>query len=148
MLEKLLKEENCIIRDSVSDWKDAIRVSLEPLIKQGYCTREYEQAVFDSTAEYGPYYVLTDNMALVHATNEKGVNETQMAVTVLKKPVRFLEDGADVQILIAFAALDGTAHMAGMVAVLGLFGDNNRSNDVINAKSGKEIYDMFIESEQ
>ena len=99
MIENLLKEENCVIVDRVQDWKDAVHVSLERLIEQGYCTEEYEKAVFDSTAEFGPYYVLTDNMALIHATNKVGVSKTQMAVTVLREPVQFEEDGADVQIL-------------------------------------------------
>ena len=86
-----------------------------------------DQAVFDSTAEFGPYYVLTDNMALIHATNKVGVNKTQMAVTVLREPVQFEEDGADVQILIALCAVDANAHIDGMATVLKLFGDDDRS---------------------
>ena len=54
MIENLLKEENCVIVDRVQDWKDAVHVSLERLIEQGYCTDEYEKAVFDST-EYWPW---------------------------------------------------------------------------------------------
>lgn len=143
MIENLLKEENCVIRDRVEDWKEAVHVSLERLIEQGYCTAEYEQAVFDSTAEFGPYYVLTDNMALIHATNKVGVNKTQMAVTVLREPVQFEEDGADVQILIALCAVDANAHIDGMATVLKLFGDDDRSEDVLAAKSCKEVFEIF-----
>ena len=143
MIENLLKEENCVIVDRVRDWKDAVHVSLERLIEQGYCTDEYEQAVFDSTAEFGPYYVLTDNMALIHATNKVGVAKTQMAVTVLREPVQFEEDGADVQILIALCAVDANAHIDGMATVLKLFGDDDKSDDVIAAKTGKEIFEIF-----
>lgn len=145
MIENLLKEENCVIRESVKDWKEAVHVSLERLIEQGYCTEAYEQAVFDSTAEYGPYYVLTDNMAMVHATNKIGVNETQMAVTVLREPVRFEEDGADVRILIALCAVDANAHIDGMATVLTLFGDDDKSEDVLAAQTGKEVYDIFMQ---
>ena len=143
MIENLLKEENCVIVDRVQDWKDAVHVSLERLIEQGYCTEEYEKAVFDSTAEYGPYYVLTDNMALIHATNKVGVFKTQMAVTVLREPVQFEEDGADVQILIALCAVDANAHIDGMATVLKLFGDDDKSEDVLAAKTGKEIFEIF-----
>lgn len=146
MIENLLKEENCTIRESVKDWKEAVHVSLERLIDQGYCTGEYEQAVFDSTAEFGPYYVLTDNMALIHATNKVGVNQTQMAVTVLREPVQFEEDGADVQILIALCAVDANAHIDGMATVLTLFGDDDKSDEVLAAKTGEEIFRIFKEN--
>ena len=102
-----------------------------------------ENTFFDSTAEFGPYYVLTDNMALIHATNKVGVAKTQMAVTVLREPVQFEEDGADVQILIALCAVDGNAHIDGMATVLKLFGDDDKSDDVIAAKTGKEIFEIF-----
>ena len=146
MIENLLKEENCTIRESVKDWKEAVHVSLECLIDQGYCTGEYEQAVFDSTAEFGPYYVLTDNMALIHATNKVGVNQTQMAVTVLREPVQFEEDGADVQILIALCAVDANAHIDGMATVLKLFGDDDKSDEVLAAKTGEELFRIFKEN--
>lgn len=146
MIEQLLKEENCRILEGARDWKDAVYVSLEPLIRQGYCTEEYVQAVYDATDEYGPYYVLTDDLALIHASNKVGVNQTQMAVTVLKEPVHFTEDGPGVRILVALAAIDGNAHVDGMAAVMGLFGDDDKSEDILNAPDGKTIYDLFVSS--
>ena len=143
MIQDLLKEENCRILPGVKDWKEAIHVSLEQLIDGGYCTAEYEQAVLDSTAEYGPYYVLTDNMALIHATNKVGVNRTQMAVTILKEPVQFSEDGAGVQILIALAAVDHNSHIDGMAAVMELFGDEDHSEEMIAAEDAHTVYEMF-----
>ena len=89
MLSYLLKEENCFIKESVKDWKEAIHVACESMIEQGYCTQEYEKAIFDSTEEYGPYYVLCENLALIHASNHSGVNETQMAVTLLRMGIMF-----------------------------------------------------------
>ena len=91
-MKTLLKQENCFIRQNVEDWKDAIHVACKPLVEQNYCTEEYVQAVFDSTEQYGPYYVLCENLALIHASNKAGVNETQMAITVLKEPVKFKPD--------------------------------------------------------
>ena len=144
MIEKLLKEENCRILEGVKDWKDAVYVSLEPLIRQGYCTEEYVQAVYDATAEFGPYYVVTDNMALIHASNKVGVNQTQMAVTVLKNPIQFSEDGPEVRILIALAAVDGSSHVDGMAATMELFGDDDKSEDILAAPDGKAIHDLFL----
>ncbi len=49
MIKDLLKEKNCFIKESVKDWKDAICVACAPMIEQGYCTKEYEDAVFENT---------------------------------------------------------------------------------------------------
>ncbi|MBB5183118.1 PTS sugar transporter subunit IIA [Catenisphaera adipataccumulans] len=148
MIDTILKEKHCVIKDSVRDWKEAIHVALEPLIQDGCCTEEYEKAVFKNTEEYGAYYVLTDDMALIHASNEAGVNDTQLAVTVLKKPVHFTEDGPDVRILIALCAKDSTSHMEGMMAIANIFGDDGNVQPILDAKSGKEIYDVFLNASE
>ena len=111
MIKDLLKEKNCFIKESVKDWEDAICVACAPMIEQGYCTKEYEDAVFENTEKFGPYYVLCENLALIHASNQSGVNETQMAVTVLKEPVKFKPDGYDVRILVTLVAKDSHSHM-------------------------------------
>lgn len=144
MMKDLLKERNCRIVEGVRDWKEAVHVSLEPLIADGDCTEAYEQAVYDATAEYGPYYVLTDDLALIHASNKVGVSRTQMAVTVLKEPVQFTQDGPGVRILVALAAIDGNAHVDGMAAVMELFGDDDHTEDILAAPDGKAIYDLFM----
>ena len=49
MIKDLLKVKNCFIKESVKDWEDAICVACTPMIEQGYCTKEYEDAVFENT---------------------------------------------------------------------------------------------------
>ncbi|MGN1276834.1 MAG: PTS sugar transporter subunit IIA [Floccifex sp.] len=146
MISNLLKEKNCFIKESVKDWKEAIHVACESMIDQGYCTQEYEQAIFDSTKQYGPYYVLCENLALIHASNHSGVNETQMAVTVLRNPIKFSQDGYDVRILVTLVAKDKESHMDGIVAVSNIFSDEEKVKSLLNAKDGKEIYTIFSEN--
>lgn len=144
MLEQLLKVENCKILEGVKDWKEAIHISLQPLVDQGYCTSAYEQAVLENTKKFGAYYVLTDDMALIHASSEAGVKDTQMTVTVLNNPVHFTEDGPAVRILIALCAKDSTSHMSGIVAVSNIFGDEGNVQPILDATQPKEIYDVFM----
>lgn len=107
MIENLLTPENCRQMKSVTDWKDAIHTALIPLQEGGWCTDEYEDSVLENTEKFGPYYVLCPQLALIHAGFEKGVNGTQMAVTVLEQPVRFSEDGPDVRVLVPWRLLTG-----------------------------------------
>ena len=146
MITELLQEKNCILMDKVSSWEDAIRIACKPLIEQGYCTDEYVDAIFESTEKYGPYYVLCENLALIHAGNQKGVNGTQLAVTVLEEPIKFTPDGYDVRILICLVAKDSTSHMEGIKAISNIFADNTEVDKILKATSAKEIYDLFIES--
>lgn len=146
MIENLLKAENCVVVDGVADWKEAIEVSLEKLVAQGYCTKDYIQAVFAMTEQYGPYYVLTEDMALIHASQSGAVNETQMAVTVLKKPVKFRPDGDDITILVALVAKDSTSHMEGIRAVSNLFADEAQVKKIKEAQDGQTIFNLFKEN--
>ena len=149
MIEQLIKKENIVLQvESVKDWKEAIHLSLEPLVKGGYCTDAYEEAVLKMTEAYGPYYVLCDEFALIHSNAFDAVKETQMAITTLKKPIKFSEDGLDVRVLVALVAEDGTKHMEGIVACSNIFSDEDKIMEIINATDPQFVYDMFIENAQ
>ncbi|WP_323088931.1 PTS sugar transporter subunit IIA [Allobaculum sp. JKK-2023] len=146
MIEKLLQPENCRQQEGVKDWKDAIHTALIPLQEGGWCTWEYEDSVLENTAKYGPYYVLCPELALIHAGFEKGVNGTQMAVTVLKNPVRFSEEGPDVHVLVALAASDRESHMEGIRATANIFMNSSKIDSILGAGTPSEIYNLFVES--
>lgn len=143
-MKNLLQKKNCYLIDHVADWKEAIHVACEPLIEQNYCTSEYEDAIFASTEKFGPYYVLCENLALIHASNERGVNATQMAVTLLHKPVKFKPDGFDVRVLVTLVAKDSESHMEGIQGVSNIFMDEQKVHKILNAKNAEEIFDLFI----
>lgn len=146
MIEDLIRVENCRFKDEVADWKDAIHTALVPLLEGGWCTSDYEQAVLDNTKKYGAYYVLTPDLALIHAEPEKGVNDTQMAVTVLKEPVKFTEDGHAVRVLTALSAKDRYGHMEGIQAVSNIFMDPEKVNQVLEATTSSELWNLFVEN--
>lgn len=146
MIEKLLKKENIILGKEVTGWEEAIHLSLEPLVSGGYCTDEYEKAVLETTKRLGPYYVLCENIALIHASAFDAVNESQVAITTLKQPVKFSEDGYDVRILVALIAKDGSSHIEVLQAMANIFDDEERINEIIEATDSKEVLDLFIRS--
>ena len=143
-MEKLLQEKNCYLRDRGQDWKEAVHIACEPLIEQNYCTTAYEDAIYEITEKLGPYYVLCENLALIHASNQSGVNDTQMAVTVLKEPVKFKPDGYDVRVLVTLVAKDSESHMEGIQAVSNIFSDEKKVQKILDATCPKEIFDLFI----
>ncbi|MDD3026765.1 MAG: PTS sugar transporter subunit IIA [Erysipelotrichaceae bacterium] len=145
-MEKLFKKKNIYFVERVTDWEEAIRTAIEPLVRQGYCESRYIDGVFENTKKYGPYYVLCENLALIHAATNQGALETQMAVTVLKEPVRFKPDGFDVRILIGLVASDAKSHVDIMRAIGEIFSNSETVEKLLATTSQDVVYDIFANS--
>lgn len=142
----MLKLENVRILPGVKDWKEAIHVAVQPLVDGGYCEPRYIDEIIKNTEKLGPYYVLCENLALVHGSTDQGVLKRQIAITLLREPVKFKEDGCDVRIMVTLAATDSESHMEVLQAMSELFSDPESMNRVLEASSEKEIYDLFVEA--
>ena len=143
MILDMLKKENVQILDHVDDWKEAITVSLRSLEEQGYVTPDYAKGIIDITNEMGPYYVLTDDVALIHGRPETGVLKKQLAVTVLRKPIKFSEDGKPVRLLVALAATDSESHMSVIQTLAQLFMDEEALKELIQAETAEDVYETY-----
>ena len=145
MILDMLKEENVQIVERVDNWKEAITVSLQSLLDQGYVTEEYGKSIIQITEEMGPYYVLTENVALIHGRPESGVLKKQLAVTVLRNPIKFSEGGYPVRLLVALAATDSESHLSVMQTLAELFMSEGAIDDLVNARDAKQVYEYLVE---
>lgn len=142
-MQSMLKQENVQILERVTSWQNAIEVSLEPLIAGGYVEPRYIDGVLENTALYGPYYVLAPDLALIHARAEQGVLHRQLAVTLLREPVRFSPDGYDVRLLVALAAEDPQSHTQALKRLAAIFGDDELMGAILKAQSTDVLYGYF-----
>lgn len=145
-MNEILKLENVRILNSVKDWIEAIHVAVQPLVEQGYCEKRYISEIIENTKKFGPYYVLCENLALIHASSEQGVIKKQIAITVLKKPIKFKHDGYNVRILLVLAAEDSESHIEAIQAISNIFSDKERIQKILDATSTEEIFNIFINS--
>ncbi len=148
MISEMLKRENVIILDRVKDWKQAIYISLEPLVLGGYVESRYAEEIIRSTEEIGPYYVLTEDIALIHGRPEQGVIKKQLAVTVVREPVQFSEDSFPVRLLIALAATDANSHLDVMQVLAAIFLDESKIREIAEAESEEKIYNLLLTAEK
>ena len=148
MISEMLKRENVRILDRVRDWQQAVQVSLEPLILGGYVESRYADEIIRSTEEIGPYYVLTEDIALIHGRPEQGVIRKQLAVTVVREPVLFSEDSFPVRLLIALAATDADSHLDVMQVLASIFLDESKIRELVEAASAEEIYEFLLMEEK
>ena len=107
----MLKLENIKILAGVKDWKEAIYTAVQQLVDGGYCEARYSDEIIKNTEKLGPYYVLCENVALIHGSTEQGVIKRQIAITLLKEPVKFKEERYYVRILFTLDATDSETIM-------------------------------------
>ena len=148
MLSQMLQIKNINIVDRIGDWKDAIYCSLKPLEDGGYVDKRYAEEIIKTTEEIGPYYVLAEDIALVHGRPEQGVRKQQIAITLVKEPVVFSGDSFPVRILIALAATAANSHLDIMQLLASIFMDDDKIKAFAQCNSREEIYDFLLQEEQ
>ncbi|WP_285126569.1 PTS sugar transporter subunit IIA [Leclercia adecarboxylata] len=140
MITTWLPAENIQIVDSVSDWKQAIRLSAQPLLAKETMTEAYIDAIFNSHQELGPYYVLAPGLAMPHALPEQGAIKNGLSLLHIKQGVSFdAEENDPVYVVIMLCALSGDEHINMITALADIFSDDERLSALLIASSIEEI---------
>ncbi len=140
MITTWLPAENIQIVDSVSDWKQAIRLSAQPLLAKETMTGAYIDAIFNSHQELGPYYVLAPGLAMPHARPEQGAIKNGLSLLHIKQGVSFdAEENDPVYVVIMLCALSGDEHINMITALADIFSDDERLSALLKASSIEEI---------
>jgi len=140
MITTWLPAENIQIVDSVSDWKQAIRLFAQPLLAKETMTEAYIDAIFNSHQELGPYYVLAPGLAMPHARPEQGAIKNGLSLLHIKQGVSFdAEENDPVYVVIMLCALSGDEHINMITALADIFSDDERLSALLIASSIEEI---------
>lgn len=87
-ISKILPEKYSQIGVELNDWKEAIKVAAEPLVKDEKIERHYVSEIIKVIETLGNYMVFIPEIAFVHA-EPTFVIENSVSVLVLKKPIKF-----------------------------------------------------------
>ena len=140
MITTWLPVENIQIVDSVSDWKQAIRLSAQPLLAKETITEEYVEAIFKSHQELGPYYVLAPGLAMPHARPEQGAIKNGLSLLHIKQGVSFnAEENDPIYVVIMLCALSGDEHINMITALAEIFSDDERLSALLKASTMETI---------
>ena len=142
-MSELLKKENIQIQQRAEDWKSAIYMAVSPLVEHGYVEERYADEIINNTYEFGPYYVIAPDVALLHARPEQGVLKTQLAIMVLREPIKFSPEGYDVRLVITLATTDNQSHLKILRKIGQILSDEEATARIIASSSVDEIYSMF-----
>jgi mannitol operon transcriptional antiterminator len=143
-LKDLLKEENIQIKSEVTDWKEAIWTTAEPLLKNDLITEEYIHAMIENIVKMGPYIVIAPKVAIPHARPEDGVNELSMSLLKLTNAVPFSDQKVhDIHLVIVLAAIDGETHLRALSQLTELLSEEKNRKEMILAETSIDIFNLI-----
>lgn len=109
-LENLIENDSILLQQEASNWQEAIKLSTNLLEKAKIINQNYYLNILESTAKYGPYYVIMDGFAMPHASGTSdSVFGNGFSLVTLKNPVVF-ENNVKVSVFVCVAAIDGETH--------------------------------------
>lgn len=126
--------------DNVANWKEAVQLASKPLLDEHTITQRYVDNMIQSVEENGPYMVIADYFALMHAKPGDGVN--CLGMSLLTTNQAFDLKGKPVKIVLVLAATDSKSHLAGLQKIMSVFMDNSSYQTILNG-SKEEIVDLF-----
>ncbi len=142
MLHDLVKKEFIRLRVRAKDWKEAIALSMQPLLEAGCVMQSYVEACISNVEKYGPYIVITKHVALVHAEREKGCLQDAVGIVSLETPVNFgNKDNDPVKYVFCLSARGNDSHLETLAELSGLLQDTRFFELLDHAEDGQEILD-------
>ncbi|MGG0643125.1 BglG family transcription antiterminator [Sporosarcina gallistercoris] len=140
MLCDLLTDETIQFTDSVSNWKEAIRLASEPLLKNNSIELRYVDSMIQNVEELGPYIVLTKGMALPHSRPENGVLKVGMSFLRIREAVAFSDlEKHTANLIIVLAAADNETHLAALSQLSDLLSEEENLQALIAADSVDDV---------
>ena len=124
----------------MADWRSAVKLASQPLLDEALITSEYIEAMIQSVEENGPYMVLADYFALMHARPGEGVLEQSMSLLVTKQPIDL--EGKPVRIFLVLAAADSESHLESLKEIMAIFMDEEKYNVILNGDR-EQICQLF-----
>lgn len=123
-LVDLLTEEMIELHAQAADWEAAVHAAGHLLHAAGAVDACYIGRMVESVQEFGAYIVVCPGVAMPHARAADGVRRLAVSFVRLAHPVAFAErDGAEADLLFAFATPDEKAHLELLLDLWTIFSD-------------------------
>ncbi|MGX4668935.1 BglG family transcription antiterminator [Cerasibacillus sp. JNUCC 74] len=149
MLSDLLTEDMIQFTDEKLQWRDAITLAAQPLLKTNKIKQEYIEAMNKKVEEVGTYIHVGNGIAIPHARPEEGVINLGMSFLRTKTPVKLLDkEEHQIDIFICLAAVDNEAHLKALSHLTKLLADKPTLKALKEAETSEEIIKLIKGDEE
>ena len=146
-LRDMLGKNTVLLNQTVSDWKEAVRIGGNMLVDAKAAEPKYVDAMIRFAEELGPYIVIGEGLALPHARPEEGVLDTCFSLLTLSEPIEFGNEYNDpVYVVFCMAARDSKEHVEALRQICTLCGVPENFERIKNATTLKDIQDLLEET--
>lgn len=128
--QSLMENNSVLLNAAASDWRSAIKLGTDMLIRSGAVEPRYHDAIIGSIEKMGPYIVIAPQFAMPHARPEDGVNRTAFALVTLTTPVKFEGEEELVDVLVTLAGSTSDEHMEGLMEVTQVLEDEHSESGI------------------
>ncbi len=142
LLKKILDNKVTCYHEKFDNWKDALIGCGEPLLKEGFITSEYIDAVIECVEKYGPYIVISPNIAMPHSTeNAKGTLKTGIGFMKVEEPVIFDENDRekDAKLFFTLVSTNHDEHLANMMELSETLMNESLVEDLLEVKNDEDL---------
>lgn len=125
------------------NWKQAINISLAPLLNDCSITDKYETAILEALNKHGNYMNIGNGCMLVHSKPTDGVKKLGTGITVFKNAFTVFDKPTKFNVIITLAPIDNQSHQTFLRELLNLLLDKNWVAKLKNVNSTDELIAMI-----
>lgn len=139
VLLDMLKWKYIKIAEGRLNWRRAMEIAAEDLIRDGYFDERYVQEAIGNVEEYGNYIIINKGVALAHASKEAGVYEDGISLLVCREGIIF-DEGDTVYLLFFFAQKKETDYLNLFKEIIKLGKKQEYIDKICGLSDANEIY--------
>lgn len=129
------------IVDSISNYKDAIKMSCDILEKEEVVDGRYYDSIMKNIEIFGPYFCIADGVCMPHARPEDGALKEGLCILKVNKPTDFI--GKRVSVFFTLSATDNESHIELLKKIAEVCINRKKFEKIVNAKNEIEIREVF-----
>lgn len=141
---ELLEPDNILITEEDLTWRQAMHRASEPLLRAGYIREEYIEKAIQNVEEYGDYIVVSDGVALAHASKDAGVMKDCLSLLISKNGIVFSERSNRVYLLFCFASSGKNPYLDTLNEIMQIGHKDGRVQKIYSLNTIQEIYNEVV----
>lgn len=146
LLSELITPELIGVTAHCNDWREALWIAGSALVEQGKITNRYINSTIKNCEYNGPYFVLSDGLAIAHAHPEDGLLEPAVGLLFVREGVSFQHKSYGPVRLLFFVCLrEPNNHV--LKLLMDCAKDSSFVQQLEKKKTSREIYELLCSYE-
>lgn len=143
-MEEIIEKNDIQVGLHASDYREAILLASEPLVKEGKITKRYAEMMIESLETLGPYIVLMPGFALAHSAPCEEVKENCLSIAIFDEGIDFKSEKGLVRVVMVLASTDGESHVEKLSKIASkLMNDDNFITKLVDCGNKEEVYNLL-----